>query len=130
MRFLLDTHAFLWWATDAKRLPSPARNAINDPQNEAYLSAVVGWEVQIKRGLGRIVFSTPWSEIVDHEVTRNGFLHLPITIAHTEPVGELPAIHRDPFDRLLIAQSFVEKMTLVTGDEKIAQYPGVSVLWE
>jgi PIN domain nuclease of toxin-antitoxin system len=124
MRLLLDTHVFVWWYTDADRLSATARQAIADPANEVSVSAVVAWEIAIKRALGRMRFDAS----VEQAVAEEGFLPLPITLRHAELVGALPRHHGDPFDRLLLAQAQAESMTLVSQDAQLRAYGGIALL--
>ena len=121
---LLDTHALLWWLADDPQLPAAAREAIRDPERSACVSAVSAWEITVKRALGKLEVPDEWVSAVEAE----GFRRLDITWAHVLEVGELPDVHRDPFDRLLVAQARVEGLTLVTGDERIAGYD-TPILW-
>jgi len=120
----LDTHTFLWWRLDAPELSAAARAAIMDPENDVLISAVVAWEITIKQGLGRLRFDGTVAAAIADE----GFETLPITVQHAEAVGDLPMHHRDPFDRLLIAQAQVTGCTLMTHDASIRRYEGVAVL--
>jgi PIN domain nuclease of toxin-antitoxin system len=115
---------FLWWRASAPELPARARAAVLDGANDVYVSAVVAWEIVIKRALGKLEFDGSVGDAVEEE----GFLSLPIGLAHTDEVARLPAIHRDPFDRLLVAQARTESLTLVTGDPNVRRYPGVAFL--
>ena len=124
MRLLLDTHMFLWWRADAPELPDGMRAAVIDAANDVYVSGAVGWEITIKRSLGKLDFEGRVADAVLEE----GFIPLPIQLAHTDEVGRLPDIHRDPFDRLLIAQARIESLTLVTADPQIRKYPGLACL--
>ena len=124
MMLLLDTHALLWWLADDLQLPVAAREAIRDPRGLVHVSAVSAWEITVKRALGKLEIPDEWVSAVDSE----GFKRLEITWAHVLEVGELPDVHRDPFDRLLVAQARIEGMTLVTGDERMASY-GTPILW-
>ncbi len=124
MTLLLDTHALLWWLADDPQLPLLAREAIRGPREPVFVSAVSAWEITVKRALGKLEVPEEWVSAVDEE----GFERLDITRDHVLEVGELPDVHRDPFDRLLVAQARVEGMTLVTGDAMIAGY-GTPVLW-
>jgi PIN domain nuclease of toxin-antitoxin system len=117
-RLLLDTHVFLWWLSDDKQLGEQARTVIMDDQNEVYVSAVSGWEISIKREMGRL--SAP--DNLDALVEEAGFMHLPVTFFHGEQAGNLPVHHRDPFDRMLVAQAQAEGLTIVTGDKIITLY--------
>ncbi len=123
MKLLFDTHILLWAADRPDRLSEDARDLIADPGNALFFSAASLWEIAIKSGLGREDF------VVDARLLRrglldNGYDELPVTGEHAVAVDGLPAIHRDPFDRLLVAQAMVEGITLLTADELVAQYPG------
>ena len=118
MNLLLDTHAFLWWDAESARLPEGLRTAIAAQENSVYVSAVSVWEIAIKRATGKLVFGGSVARTID----RHRFLPLPISIHHAEWAGSLPQLHRDPFDRLLVAQAHLEGMTLVTVDEQILRY--------
>ncbi|MDA3948110.1 MAG: type II toxin-antitoxin system VapC family toxin [Spirochaeta sp.] len=124
MRLLLDTHIALWAVTDSPRLPEAARSVILAPQNEVWISAASIWEISIKYALGRGGMPISGTEAV-HWFTVSGYRDLSITATHAAAVGALPAIHRDPFDRILIAQAQTEPLRLVTHDEVIAQYSDV-----
>jgi len=119
MTLLLDTHALLWWLDDPKLLSKGARRAIRDGSNTVYVSAAAVWEVAIKKALGKL--AAP--DDLEAAMTANRFLPLPITIPHALAVLALPAHHRDPFDRMLIAQAIHEKFRLVTRDADIQKYP-------
>jgi PIN domain nuclease of toxin-antitoxin system len=118
MRLLLDTHTFLWWVEDSPRLPRRFHAAIAEPANDVFVSAVTVWEIAIKRRTGRIAFS---GGIVE-EIRSHGFQPLPIALGHTEAVEDLPVFHRDPFDRMLVAQAMVEEIILLTVDAQIIKY--------
>lgn len=124
-RVLLDTHAFLWWLADDARLGPKARAVIADPENTVFVSAVSGWEIAIKAALGKLELDMPDS--LDALVEDEGFVHLPITFFHGEQAGWLPPHHRDPFDRMLVAQAQAEGLRIVSGDPDIRSY-GVRVL--
>ena len=124
MRLLLDTHAFLWWCGDDARLGDVERQAIRDGANEVFLSAASVWEMALKQVLGRLQVPEPASAAV----ARLGFEPLPIAFAHAEATISLPPLHRDPFDRLLVAQARAEGLTLVTVDPLVRAYPGVAFL--
>ncbi len=117
-RFLLDTHVLLWWLTDDPRLGASARQTIADAQNEVFVSAATGWEVAIKRALGKL--RAP--DELETGVKEEGFVPLSITFRHAEQAGALPLLHRDPFDRVLIAQALAEDLILITNDERIKRY--------
>ena len=120
---LLDTHAFLWWVSDWQQMAEPARDAIADPRNEVFVSAVSGWEIAIKRAKGRLVAPDNLAVVVEEK----GFGQLPLTFEQAERAAALPGYHRDPFDRILIAQAQLEGLVLVTRDARILSYP-VSVM--
>ena len=124
MRLLLDTHALLWWLDDPKQLSRKARVVIEDGKNPVYVSAAVVWEIMIKKALGRLDAPGNLEEVIQS----NRFLPLPITIPHAVAVQSLPALHRDPFDRILIAQALHEGFRLVTRDQDIAKYPVPQIL--
>ena len=123
MKLLLDTHLLLWTAGNSGRLSPMARSLIDDRENDLLFSAASLWEIAIKTGLGREDFTTD-PRLFRRELLDNGYGELPVTGEHSVAVVGLPPIHKDPFDRLLIAQSEVEGITLLTGDELIARYPG------
>lgn len=122
MKLLLDTHLILWAAGEPGRLPVAALAAIEDPENELLFSPVSLWEVAIKRSLGRADFQVD-PRLLRRGLFDSGYQELSITSEHTVAVDGLPAMHKDPFDRLLVAQSLVEGITLATVDEALAQYP-------
>jgi len=117
VRLLLDTHTLVWWLADDGRLDAAARRAIARTAHVA-VSAVSVWEIAIKRAIGGI---TAPDDLVA-ELARSEFVPLPVTFAHAHRIGELPAHHRDPFDRMLVAQATVERLTIVTNDADIARY--------
>ena len=123
MKLLLDTHLILWAAGDIKKLSSVARSLIETPDNELFFSAASLWEIAIKNGLGRDDFQVN-CRILRRELLDNGYVELAITSAHTLDLDSLPPIHKDPFDRILIAQSMAEGITLLTSNPIVAQYPG------
>ena len=122
-RLLLDTHVLLWAFEDHADLDSDVREAIADPGNEVFVSAVSVWEIAIKRSLGKVRFAGD----VARTVEQAGFLELPVTFFHAEQAGGLPSHHRDPFDRMLVAQAQAEGLVLVTNDADIPRY-GVRTL--
>jgi PIN domain nuclease of toxin-antitoxin system len=123
MKLLLDTHLLLWAAGLPERLPVTARALLEDPQNELLFSAASLWEIVIKRGLGRSDFQVD-ARVLRRGLLDNGYHELPITSAHSVSVDSLPLLHKDPFDRILVAQATVEGITLLTADAVVAQYPG------
>lgn len=123
MKLLLDTHLLLWAAENSPRMPEAARELIVDPGNELYFSAASLWEIAIKQGLGRPDFEVD-ARVLRRGLIDNGYLELPILSEHAVAIEGLPAIHKDPFDRLLIVQAMVEGITLLTNDAVVARYPG------
>ncbi len=123
MRLLLDTHVLLWWRHADPRLDPRIVEALRLRSNEVAVSVVSGWEVEIKRSLGKL----EWASSVRAVLQEEDFALLSIELRHAEAVAGLPHLHRDPFDRLLIAQARSESLTLVTQDERIRQYPGVGL---
>jgi PIN domain nuclease of toxin-antitoxin system len=121
---LLDTHAFLWWCADDHRLAAAERRAIRDGANDVYLSAASVWEMAIKQALGRLEVPEPASEAS----ARLGISRLPVDFEHAEAAARLPPLHRDPFDRMIVAQARIEGLTLVTRDPLVRSYPGVAFL--
>ncbi|MFV1979942.1 MAG: type II toxin-antitoxin system VapC family toxin [Rhodothermia bacterium] len=119
MEILLDTHMLLWWLADDQRLSEKARARITDPANILTVSAATAWEIAIKQALGKLRIEGD----LDQEVQDQGFRRLPVTFAHTAEVLTLPPIHRDPFDRMLVAQARVENLQLLTSDPQILRYP-------
>ena len=123
MKLLLDTHLLLWSAGQPKKLPATARKLINDPEHELIFSAASLWEISIKRGLGRADFTVD-PRLLRRGLIDNGYHELPINSEHAVALEDLPPLHKDPFDRILVAQSIVEGMLLLTVDPLVAQYPG------
>ncbi len=122
MKLLLDTQLLLWAAGTPARLPAAARSLLEDPQKEPIFSSASLWEVAIKHALGRGDFRVD-ARRLRRGLLDNGYSELPITSAHAVALDSLPRIHKDPFDRILIAQSMVEGIALLTADPLIAQYP-------
>ena len=118
MRLLLDTHVLLWWLADDKRLGKAARREIAAAGNAVYVSAVSAWEISIKRALGKL--DAP--ESLDETIDQAGFEKLDITFVHGEQAGLLPPHHNDPIDRMLVVQSRMEELVLVTDDKVFASY--------
>jgi PIN domain nuclease of toxin-antitoxin system len=115
--FLLDTHAAIWWMEDSTRLPTKCYRAVRR-RGFAYVSLASAWEVAIKISSGRLRLAAPFGATIE----ASGFGFLPLTLDHVEEMAALPFHHRDPFDRMLVAQARVEDLTLVTGDDKLAAY--------
>lgn len=128
MTLLLDTHTLLWFLTDDSNLSARARGAIEDSANVARVSAASLWEIAIKFALVKLKLPAPYADIFPRQLETNGFGLLPITSAHCATLLTLPFHHRDPFDRLLLAQAKTEGMTLVTDDGQFASYR-IPLLW-
>lgn len=128
MKLLLDTHTFIWWDTEPAKLSAAALALCCDPANQLVLSVASLWEIQIKRQLGKLELRLPLSAIVAHQQETNGVAVLPIVQMHVQALDDLPLVHRDPFDRLLVAQAIAEGAALVSGDSVLESYP-VQVRW-
>ena len=128
MRFLLDTHALIWWLAADEALSSVARAAIADHENEIFVSAASAWEIATKHRIGKLPQAGLLAADIAGFVTAQGFNELPVSIRHGQLAGALPRIHKDPFDRMLVAQAIIEDLTFVSNDEILAVY-GVSRLW-
>lgn len=123
MKFLLDTHLLLWAAAEPQKMSPAARALIDDPLNDLFFSPASLWEIAIKAGLGRADFQID-AGLLRRALLDNGYQELSITSQHVVFIADLPALHKDPFDRILVAQSIVEGIVLVTADATVAQYPG------
>jgi PIN domain nuclease of toxin-antitoxin system len=128
VKLLLDTHVFLWWVADARQLSKPARECMADGQNTLYWSAASSWEVAIKVALGRLKLPKPPERFIPNELAKNRVESLPIVDAHALKAGLLPHHHRDPFDRMLVAQAQLEGLMLLTNDPSLSRYE-VSIVW-
>jgi PIN domain nuclease of toxin-antitoxin system len=128
VRLLLDTHALLWWLLGDLALSAVARNAIPDPENEVFVSAASAWEITTKFRIGKLPKAAFIVTDIAGTVAQHGFIELPVAIRHGQLAGSLPSIHKDPFDRMLVAQAIVMDMTIVSGDEILSAY-GVARLW-
>ena len=128
MRLLLDTHTLLWWHESHPNLSKRAADALTDPSNAVYFSVINIWEAQIKASLGKLTLRDPLPDVVDRQHRINGFGLLAVHAQHVYRLEGLATHHKDPFDRLLIAQALHEGLTLVTGDGVLSRY-AVPVLW-
>jgi len=128
MNLLLDTHAFLWFCDGSSNLSSSARTAIEDPENTVFVSQISAWEVAIKASLSKLTLSVPFNRLFPDAIMANGFKILATEFQHFEKLLTLPFHHRDPFDRLLLAQALTEGMTIVTRDDQFSNY-GVPLIW-
>lgn len=118
MKLLLDTHVFLWCLGDPAKLSAKERTAVRDPDNELYLSLASAWEIEIKRGLGKLDIPDEWTNQADSF----GIRWLPVRLVHIRELASLPHHHRDPFDRILVAQSRIENLRLLTHDPVVRKY--------
>jgi PIN domain nuclease of toxin-antitoxin system len=128
MKLLLDTHTFLWWITDDPQLSAKALELIGDSQNNLYWSSASSWEVAIKFALGRLPLPEAPAEFLPAELGKNRIESLPIVDSHAFQAGRLPGHHRDPFDRMLVAQAQIETLGLISNDPMISIY-NVNVYW-
>lgn len=128
MKLLLDTHIFIWWAIQRGKLSATALTACEDFGNELYLSLASLWEMQIKLQTGKLSLQRPLAQLVAEQQQLNGLQLLPVKPAHIYALDQLPLHHKDPFDRLLIAQALHENLPLVSVDTAFAAYP-VQVIW-
>jgi PIN domain nuclease of toxin-antitoxin system len=128
MRILLDTHTFLWWNMEAPQLSPLAREIISNGENEIFLSAASVWEISIKAAKGKLVLPEPPAQYIANRMGLYRFQPLLIELSHSARVYDLPHHHDDPFDRMLIAQSQVEQMPLLSADSEIRKYE-VEVIW-
>lgn len=123
MKFLVDTHLLLWAASEPEKLSQKARRLFGEPGNTLIFSAASLWEIAIKRGLGREDFQVD-PRLLRRSLLDNGYEELAITSAHAVEVDNLPPLHKDPFDRILLAQAQIEGITLLTSDDRVGRYPG------
>ncbi len=128
MKVLLDTHAFLWLITGDDRLSENARQTFLNTENNLFFSAASLWEICIKKSLGKISLKDGWFQTIQEEMEINTIQWLPIEMTHCAEVTELPFHHRDPFDRMLIAQAIVEEMKLISRDSPLSNY-AIELIW-
>ena len=128
MKLLLDTHAFIWWDSNPDKLSPRALTLCQDRRNTLIVSVASLWEMQIKAQLGKLKLNIPMAELIEKQKETNAIKVLTISLEHILELGNLPTIHNDPFDRLLIAQARVEDAMIVSTDSILAQYP-VTVVW-
>jgi len=128
MKLLLDTHAFMWWDSDTSRISPETLSRMQQADTQLLVSLVSLWEIQIKTQIGKLTLQTPLAEIIAHQQTENGIILLPITLPHILELDNLPQHHKDPFERLLIAQCRSETATLVSRDSVFKQY-ACPLLW-
>jgi PIN domain nuclease of toxin-antitoxin system len=128
MKLLLDTHTFLWFIEGDLNLGSTARNLIEEESNQRFLSIVSLWEISIKISLNKLVLQMSFTDLVSQQIHGNAIELLAIQAAHLDELAKIPFYHKDPFDRLIIAQSIVENMAVISKDTAFARYP-VTLLW-
>ena len=122
MRILLDTHVFIWWDSEPDLLSQRTREFCEDPNNTLVLSVVSVWQMQIKRQIGKLDLRVPLNELIENQERRNGLEILPVNLDQVLYLDKLPAIHKDPFDRLLIAQAKTEDIKILTSDRVFVEY--------
>ena len=128
MIYLIDTHIFLWWVTDISKLSTKVREILEDSETTILFSAASAWEIITKNQVGKLDLPGPCDEYIESRMSFYGIFPLAITMSHSLKLATLPMLHRDPFDRILIAQALAEGAHLVTADAQIAQYD-VPVIW-
>jgi PIN domain nuclease of toxin-antitoxin system len=128
VRLLLDTHAFLWWFAGDEALSRSARSAISDAANNIHVSAASAWEIATKHRIGKLPSAAGIVTDMGGALDRQGFVELPITLRHAQVAGGLPGPHRDPFDRMLIAQAMLDELVLVSNEHGFDAY-GIARLW-
>ena len=128
MRLLLDTHALLWWLFDDPKLPTTAREVIGAPANDVYVSAASAWEISTKHRLGKLPEAGDVATDIKRYIREARFRDLPISVEHARMAGALPGPHRDPFDRMLIAQAQLDQLHVVSRDPVFADY-AIPVVW-
>ncbi|MDQ3565578.1 MAG: type II toxin-antitoxin system VapC family toxin [Pseudomonadota bacterium] len=128
MRILLDTHAFLWLVTDDPKVSAPAKVVFLENDNELLLSAVTGFEIAVKYSLGKLGLKEPPKQFISKRIQANALIPLAITIEHTVLLADLPFHHRDPFDRLLVAQALSDSLPILSADTLLSAY-GIERIW-
>ena len=128
MQFLLDTHTFLWFILDSPNLSTSAKTIIETASNNRLLSVASIWEMAIKSSIGKLTFNQPFERFIPYQLRINDIKLLEIQLAHTVAIVNLPFYHRDPFDRLIIGQSIVENIPVITADSAFEEYP-IQILW-
>ena len=129
MRYLLDTHTFIWWDQKSANLSPRARALFHDTAARLLLSIASVWEIQIKLAIGKLALPAPLMDIVNNQIKTNQIELLPITLSHIASLDGLPMYHRDPFDRMLVAQAISEQIPIISADPVMGQYP-VTAIWK
>lgn len=128
MKYLLDTHVFLWMISDEKQLSIAASDVILSSSSVLYFSMASYWEICIKLSVGKLILKRNWAQIFEREMSHNGIEWLPVKQDHARGIIKLPWYHKDPFDRLIISQCYSEKLSCITADEQIKKY-NIKCLW-
>ena len=128
MKLLLDTHTFIWWDSDPNKLSTHVLSLCENPEHELVLSVASVWEMQIKQQLRKLELRVPLAELIHQQQAKNGIQLLSISIDHALALDHLPLHHKDPLDRMLIAQAYVEDLSLISGDPVFSKY-AVNVVW-
>jgi PIN domain nuclease of toxin-antitoxin system len=128
MKYLLDTHAFLWLNDESERLTQTVKELCSSGEHEFYLSMASAWEMQIKHQLGKLSLAMPIAELVIKNTQENNIQLLPIDLSHINYLEQLPSYHKDPFDRIIIAQAIIEGMSIISIDHAFVDYP-VNIVW-
>lgn len=128
MNLLLDTHTFIWWSIKSNKLSQPVSDLLVDQNSVLFLSLVSVWEIQIKTQLGKLALELPLTELITSQQQSNNLQLLPIQLDHILALEELPDHHRDPFDRLLVAQAMIEQLSILSADTILTGYP-VQRIW-
>jgi len=128
MKLMLDTHAFIWWDSEPAKLSPQALALCQDPANQLLLSVASVWEMQIKLQLGKLTIRIPLADVITHQQQTNNVDIVPITLTHVLTLDGLPSYHKDPFDRLIIAQAMVEGIAVISNDPMFAHYP-IKLIW-
>jgi PIN domain nuclease of toxin-antitoxin system len=128
MKLLFDTHTFIWWDSEPTKLSARILHLCQDRSNTLILSVASVWEMQVKSQLDKLTFSAPLSELIEKQISVNGFKILSIELSHVLQLQNLPLHHKDPFDRLLIAQAIAENAMFVSNDSEVCRYP-VNIIW-
>ena len=128
MKLLLDAHTFLWFVWDEVQLTNDAKALIVNPTNQKLISTATYWEIAIKVSIGKLDLGEPYRAFMHREIARNHFDLLPVSVDHAAAISVLPFHHRDPFDRMLIAQAMVEQVSIISGDRAFDAYP-ITRLW-
>jgi PIN domain nuclease of toxin-antitoxin system len=128
MKYLIDTHTFLWYGGNDKKLSQKSKELIENPQNQIFISIASLWEIAIKNSIGKLDISIPYKEIIT-EIDKSDFVILPITFADTIVVNQLPWKHKDPFDRIIIAQSIANQIPIISCDIIFDEYDKIQRIW-